>query len=112
MNEQLISQIDSLIMKFAPAIIIFVVGVVVAYNLRDMVVNWFIGLTLKWNKKYNEFDYFEIDGVKCLLTSIGSFRMVFLELNENNTIKTRLITIGNKQFISGKIIKLGNLFKV
>ena len=89
----------------ATIFVVSVIGIFIAYNFRDMVVNWFIGVMLKNNKKYNELDYFEIDGGKCLLTKIGAFRCVFLPVDKDNKLTGKVVTIGNKQFIAKTITK-------
>ena len=107
MQSTLISDITLVLTKFAPAIIGFIVFVIVSYNLRDMIVQWFIGLGIKRNSKINELDIFEINNERCLLIKINSFRLYFLAFCEDDTLKKKLITIGNKDFITGKIVKIG-----
>ena len=107
MNNTLITEISSVLTKFAPLIILFFVGVIVLYNLRDMIVQWFIGISLKFNRQINEFDLFEIDGERCLLVRINSFRLYFLVMDKDNNLLKKSISIGNKQFIMKKITKLG-----
>ena len=107
MQSTLISDITLVLTKFAPAIIGFIVFVVVSYNLRDMVVQWFIGLGIKRNKNINEYDIFLIGDERCLLVKINSFRLYFLVFESDNSLKKKLITIGNKDFITGKIVKIG-----
>ena len=103
----LTTDITNIINRFAPAIIGFIVFVILSYNCKDMIVQWFIGLGIKRNQKINELDIFLINGERCLLIKINSFRLYFLAMNDDNSLKKKLITIGNKQFICSGIVKIG-----
>jgi len=107
MQSTLIADITFVLNKFAPAIIGFIVFVVVSYNLRDMVVQWFIGLGIKKNKNINEYDIFLIGTERCLLVKINSFRLYFLVFEADDSLKRKLITIGNRKFITSDIVKIG-----
>ena len=107
MVDTIIPDISFIVVRYAPIVIIFIVATLIANNFKDMVVQWYIGIGIKRNKKIDELDIFEIDGKKCLLIKINSFRLYFLELSEGDTLQRKLITIDNKTFITCKIVKLG-----
>ena len=107
MQPELINNLNSIIMRFLPAIVGFIIFVILSYNCRDMIVQWFIGLGIKRNQKINELDIFLIDSERCLLIKINSFRLYFLVLEDDNSLKKKLVTISNRKFIESGIVKLG-----
>jgi len=107
MSQPLISELSQFIDKFAPMIILFVVGVLILNNLKDMIIQYFIGVGIKWNRQINEFDIFEINNERCILVKINSFRLYFLALEADGSLKKKLITIGNKTFVTSRIVKIG-----
>lgn len=103
----LITEFSAVLIKLAPAIILFFVGVIVLYGFRDVIEQWFYGWQIKLNRQYNEMDKFEIDKEPCVLVRINSIRVYFLALDENNKLTERSISLPNKKFMQNKIIKLG-----
>ncbi|MCK4664639.1 MAG: hypothetical protein KAT68_17350 [Bacteroidales bacterium] len=78
-----------------------------------MISQWFVGRTLIIGKEVDELDIFKIDGGRWLLIKIGSYRLRFLGLDDEDNFQkknAKLKSIGNKRFIDGNITKVGKLF--
>ena len=85
-------------------------GVILFYNIKDMIRNWFFGVCIRWAKSWEELDLIDAKGDRCFIRKFGMLRVFCLPIgNDNKTLGEGEITMSYVDFMSGKTKKYGKL---
>ena len=113
-NSYILKIISGHLATIVPIIVVFIVGVFLAVNAKNMTQNWIISLFLKAGKTIDELDIVVYKNKRYLITKIGSYRVFMAEIEEtingSITVKRCITSVPNADF-TREITKLGSFLK-